>query len=393
MIIGKPCIISNARKLEIAMLTDIPYEEIEAFIDSSVKLINEKERLNILNHNSSIVWLERSIILNNNNVYIELVYAYNSDVIFQAILEAVLYVLCDISVNTAEKRSASIARDLQEAALLSKNIVRLAEEIKIKYNRINFTKRADWAAFVKACKKYKLSPVETTGSIAFTFRNITTGNDIEGHIQYKAITFVWNKKTNSVVDVVYHFSKFALATSFGLRLALHPHISCDGEVCYGNRGEDMGIYKTANAYEYILDLLRDTVMSYNPESPYANVTKIAAYLRALNTVVPKDKNKLTTMRSSVDISQAWHNSIADSIRKCGFCAQYLDGGVCRNDNCIGNELAIINCPDCGQQLIWNMIIHRLTCPGHFICSVCGVTSIGSVCANPNCSTNSEVESV
>ena len=391
MIIGKPCIISNARKLEIAVLTGIPYDDIEAFIDSSVKIVNEQEHINVINHSPSTAtqWLENSVVI-NNTIYIKLLAATNQNFIFRAVLEAVLYIFCDFSVPVANRRADAMAACLQEVARLNEKIADHVFDIKLMYDRILPIKRNDWVAFVKACKKLKLRPIETEESIAFTFTNIKTGNDIEGYVQYKGITFVWSKEKNTVVNVVYHFSKFTLATSFELRLALHPHISTDGEVCYGNRSEDMGIYKAANSYEYILDLLRDTVMSYNPESPYANITKIAIYLRALNAVVPKDRNRLTKIRSDIEISEAWYNSIASDIKQCRYCHQYLDGDACRTHNCIYNELAIINCADCGQQLIWDIFRRRLTCPGHFICSVCGSTSIGSVCTYPSCSTNSEV---
>ena len=403
MIIGQPVILTNSRKMMIAMAISVPYDKVDDYL-SKVCYVNAQERIKLVNYGdyhcfTVAMW---DSVEKNGFLYIPLFYSerMNSE-LGEYTIPAIMaiWILSKVAQNedilnyhnNINKQTIRYFKDLIKIAEEQSKIRDRQKILESYYENLSFLKLPDWTAFVKAAKKYKVKAVHKDGYISLMFPNVICGNDIEGFIQYRAIEVLWSKNTNSVKEVIYYFKDFIISDKWGFITALHPHV--DGSFCWGNREEDYSIYRNANEWGFLIGLINESLRGYNPSSPFINITKLRHILSQLKAVLPKDVTKLRIIRNDVAESFKWFSTIKEKAQSCPICGQILmEGQPCMGQNCRRNPDSIIDCDICGQQYIWDMVSRELRCPGHYLCGGCGSISAGNTCVNPNCSTNIEVSS-
>jgi hypothetical protein len=218
------------------------------------------------------------------------------------------------------------------------------------------------------CKKRKIGFMQDdSGNKTFIFRNVVTGNELEGFIKYKSINIVMDKKMMEVNNIIYVFNDFEIGSE-SLRTYLHPHIS-NIKICKGNRKEDYFLYLANNEYGLLLDLFSEVLNNYNPDDAYTNIEKIK------NTLwVIKNNLQKSILAPEEQVRLALKFSL-----KCKFCGEFLNyNGQCVSPKCPANPNAQIGCPICGFLMERGEWIPRLKkfhyyCKEHKenICKECG----------------------
>lgn len=78
-------------------------------------------------------------------------------------------------------------------------------------------------------------------------------------------------------DFSYAVRVFGLENWFGKDYYPHPHVDCDGHICWGNAYDDArGAYENED-YEVLFDQLFSLLNSYNDEDPYVSLSRFEEY--------------------------------------------------------------------------------------------------------------------
>lgn len=212
----------------------------------------------------------------------------------------------------------------------------------------------------KIMAKHKGSAEFVGNDLKLTFNKIRCGNDIEGYVNYKSITVFlpFNKFGTRNLNsnrIIYTFQKFSLDTCDKINgiPALHPHISGgDAEFCFGNRDEDWRIYAMSYNFPFIIDLIYESLHTYNPSSPYIHISMLINVIKTLNMVY-KDYKKLNPASTPGVLA----SHIFRGVNTCPKCYTILGvDGACIRDRCRANPLAVINCDRCGvamERIEWD----------------------------------------
>ena len=207
----------------------------------------------------------------------------------------------------------------------------------------------------KIMAKHKGYAEFTEDSLKLTFNKIKCGNEIEGYINYKAITVflplskMGTRNLNSN-RIIYTFQKFSIDTYdkiVGVP-TLHPHISSWGssEFCFGNRDGDWDIYAETYNFPFMIDLIYESLHTFNPASPYIHVNTLINIIKTLN-VVYKDYRKMNPQSNPSELA----SHIFRGVNKCNRCGTILSPeGVCFVEGCHANPNATVSCNRCGIDM-------------------------------------------
>ena len=223
----------------------------------------------------------------------------------------------------------------------------------------------------KVMAKHKGFAEMSNGDIKLTFNKIRSGNDVEGYVNYKFISVflpindigIRNLNSNRII---YGFQKFSFDSNDRVHgiYTLHPHIANNGDFCWGNRSSDWELYSGTYNFPFMIDLLYESLNTFNPASPYLHVNTIINIIKTL-TVVYKDYRKLNPAKTPNELA----NHIFSGVNVCRSCSTVLGtDGKCFRDGCRANENAIITCR-CGVTMErgewegqqYNWICRNVTC--------------------------------
>lgn len=203
--------------------------------------------------------------------------------------------------------------------------------------------------FIKACRKNKAFAEFTKKTVNVIIPNVKVGNELEGYLHYKKVVVTLEKKSLCVQKIKFYFSTFDISSEEIRHMGntpLHPHIL--GNFCWGNRQTDYELYREAHAYIYLIDVIVESVKSYNPEGPFNSVKQIASNIYEI-------KKKVDSMRQagiSFESDKA-HNLqvIWNALPKCEKCYHVLpENNECMNNHCKANPNASdINCRRCSHS--------------------------------------------
>lgn len=238
------------------------------------------------------------------------------------------------------------------------------------YEKVTDFRFIDINELEKACKKYKVNYNRIENVNELTFKKIRIGNDNEGWINYKFIKLYLNDNLR-IKRAVFGFNKFIYDTEWQYirGLCFHPHINGMGVACFGNREEDYVIYSKDFHYNFLIELLNETVRSYHPDAPYVNIITLAGSLEIL-------KKKITSVislandKKNLDISDYLNYSqsmLRNDIVTCPVCYGVLakpmpttineeNPSVCANITCKASLKYEKLCTRCEQALTiknWN----------------------------------------
>ena len=210
----------------------------------------------------------------------------------------------------------------------------------------------------------------------FTFYNIKSGNETEGYILYKNVALCFTIgdfiSENHAKNIIFRFQNYEYDVRKwpGIVGNLHPHINTTS-ICFGNRADDWNLYSLSGNYEFKLDLIKTSLMSYNPESPYSNIITIRKKIDILN-VIFKDYRKMNPATSPEEVAK----HIFTTVQRCSHCRSVIDNitSYCIHPNCKANPDAIIKCRICGHTETkgdWIPERHKFVW----------------ICTNENCETN------
>lgn len=384
-IIGSPYNMSKRDLLNMAIYFGMPIEQLEAVIIEKIKVVSNDEFRIILNDERSQYLTEEISLVRHGNYYIKN-QAIQSDNKYTLVSIAKIIAIEVFSDNrdiySAYKR---YVEGLGSIRVRTERINDILREIRDQNENLSFYKFFDWKLFKSVFIKRKCKIRELDDRIIISFPKLKLGNDIEGYINYKKIHLEWSKISNEPIRMVAEFAKFTLASDW-CEFCLHPHIS-GNVICYGNRLSDSELYINSGRIEFFADLIYETVHSYYPENPYISVKDLGKQLKRLEMVLKNTKS--VKFLSDEEKSRIWYVEMQRQAQYCPRCNEPLTPeGHCTGESCRGNPLAIIQCSECGQQLIWDAVFRSFVCPGHYACRACGNTYPNvDHCVNVNCQNN------
>jgi len=216
----------------------------------------------------------------------------------------------------------------------------------------------------KACKKYKVSYARIEDTNELTFKKVRIGNENEGWINYKFIKLYLDDSLR-LKRAVLGFNKFIYDSEWHLLTdtSFHPHINNRGKACFGNRDEDYSIYSSNYHYNFLVELLNETVRSYHPDNPYVNIVTLAGSLEVLKKKIISVIS-LASNKKNLDISDYLNYSesmLRNNVPTCPFCGGVLEElmpgrvdnespSTCQNITCRASLKYEKLCVRCGEQL-------------------------------------------
>jgi hypothetical protein len=198
------------------------------------------------------------------------------------------------------------------------------------YNTPKFNMTDPTAILPKACRKLGIKYKFIDHEHHFLFKDVKSGNDVEGYIKYRSIDIICREDLR-ITEVMYNFNNFSYKSSWRLGLVghLHPHISVGHDsvttICFGNRDSDAKLYKSSGAYEFFALLLKESVYNYDPSNPYEKVSSIIPKIMvlekiaSLHKVLDEDGNMITNATHPEEYAKL----LLTHLKKCGVCNQYL----------------------------------------------------------------------
>ena len=122
----------------------------------------------------------------------------------------------------------------------------------------------------------------------------------------------------------------------------HPHLTFSS-ICYGNRENDAKVYIKNKHYEFFMDLLGETLNSYNPDNPYYTFDKVQTSVRVARKYLRDyDKAKWDFVKYVMDMQS--HGL------RCKYCRRPLVNGECVHPDCPVSVLYHKVCPECTAQM-------------------------------------------
>ncbi len=254
-----------------------------------------------------------------------------------------------------------------EQANMDVYIERISQRRKILYTPANFNMKNPALILPKACRKLGIKYEYAGRKHSFGFKNVKSGNDIEGYIKYRGITIICDEDLKSK-DVIYDFNNFSYRNSWQLSLIgnLHPHIATNANICFGNRGSDAQLYRTSGAYEFYALLLKESVGAYDPQNPYEKISSIIPKILALEKVAEINKvlDDAGDMITNATHPKEYARLLLTKLKKCRCCNGFLvpnpehpdQESSCITDNCEANPNAEMQCPSCSVPMrrgVWN----------------------------------------
>uniref|UniRef100_A0A6H1ZKB3 Uncharacterized protein n=1 Tax=viral metagenome TaxID=1070528 RepID=A0A6H1ZKB3_9ZZZZ len=242
-------------------------------------------------------------------------------------------------------------------------------------------------ALRKAVNKRKGLMEVINNNIIITFHNIRSGNDIEGYIKYRKIRMVFNGNL-TITNIQYHFSKFYYDTDWLYVGCLHPHVM-GTSMCWGNRTEDWGLYCKAQAWVFWVDLLRESLSSYNPAGPYRSVTNIRNDISQLQRVL-MGNDELLLITEAEAVSRRIFELVSLSQAYCRACNTMLnEDDDCLNIVCSYSPNYEASCSICGGRLVTQgehtpRTRLQWVCATCYTCPVCNMSSINDHCTDITC---------
>lgn len=237
-----------------------------------------------------------------------------------------------------------------------------------RYRGINLSaERFDYKQMEKYVKKYNGEFGLTDDGYSIAFRNISCGNETEGIVKYKKITLFFKRDRTDTQRAIFEFSTWMYDTAWRCDLigSLHPHLSSSGQMCWGNRNEDIDNYIRNNSIPFIVDLVKESLFSYSPDRPYISIKKLIVQIELMNRIWKGQKKA---------DSSALFRSGLDTIPKCPHCYQFFFDNQCVNANCEANPNAEIACPSCSSRT--EVGLYNPT-----------TSSYDWICCNENCNEN------
>lgn len=229
-----------------------------------------------------------------------------------------------------------------------------------------------------AARKCGMGYKEDERTVCFSLRNVKVGNDIEGWMVYKRIDLTYRKDNDgmpilNVCDSInFVFNDFAYNTTNHIELLngyMHPHIS-GNNICYGNRGSDVGGYAANEQYSFWCATTKEVVSVYNPDNPYQNIRAIAQRIITLSTPIKKWLKEGTL---TIDANGIWTLPEDANPRICPSCDRITDAsGDCVTPGCRHN-------PTYRSSLL--QIGHATYRSSHLVCRVCGDNHLNLIRGN------------
>ena len=184
------------------------------------------------------------------------------------------------------------------------------------FRNVPVLKIFDFKEFHKVARRQKVAIFIDGSAYRMQFKNVRCGNDVEGHIQYKYVSLWVNSRFN-VVKSEFAFDKFYVNSNW-TSVMVHPHIS-GNSVCYGNRKSDYELYSKHLAYEFFVDLINETVRSYNPDNPFDKVSSIRGKLSVWENALRGNK----TMQEMPIAQRSKQLINHTSLHTCRLCNSFL----------------------------------------------------------------------
>lgn len=340
--LNNPLVLESTDVIRIGMILDKPVKDILTAL-SKIQVTNPYKFSRLTNVTSY-----KDLKVSKDVIYIPRQYSRD-----ESLFPIALILMSDIADITKFENINSIYVDVLRVKNNYSNIISKHENLKRYYNDFyaDMKKFMPFKIFNKqewilACKKNKVRALEN--GIGIEIPNVKVGNEIEGYINYKKV--VVKLKMNLNPDLVeFHFSSFHLSSKDIELLgdyALHPHIR--DTFCFGNRNDDYHLYTMGHNYSFLIDLLVESVKSYNPEGPYISISQIAYNIG----VIKKKLNELKEAGIDFNSDRATVlRSMWNNLPKCK-CGALLDGKNCTANRCKRNPNAIIGCDRCMSNLIF-----------------------------------------
>lgn len=229
-------------------------------------------------------------------------------------------------------------------------------------------------------RKYGITGELTSEHIILVFKNLEVGNDVEGYISYKRLDVRIDRMSLKINSIRFEFANgFVMDTSWGFGFYhLHPHISGDGSVCYGNQGTLASAYIKQMNLELYIDVLVETLSGYNAgddgHNPYTSVSNIRRTLSSVESLFSgledvSDQRRIAQQiyiavregrRTLRTMGTAVHSLAGGTCHACQReleLSNVLGGYICRNNQCNASVRyeQTIQCPSCHEPMsrIWN----------------------------------------
>lgn len=249
----------------------------------------------------------------------------------------------------------------------------------------------DFKEFHKVARAQKVGVYKDGESYRMNFKNVSCGNETEGHINYKAVN-LWVNSKFQLTKCEFVFSKFVLNSEW-FSHTVHPHISGRSGICYGNRKSDFQLYRDHLAYEFYIDLISETVRSYNPDNPYVSLSEVRSQLAVYEEVLRGNK----TLEEMPIAERSRRIVEMSTLDECSRCGNYMMAGRCNNLECVACPDHIEICSACNNPMeaTWeeHQRLNTYRCEEHDICERCSRPfPRGEHCVNANCFYNPAYES-
>ena len=238
---------------------------------------------------------------------------------------------------------------------------------KFNSNRFQINTEDVVETFTKVCKKLKISYSFVSGLHNLKFKDVKVGNEIEGYINYKSITFVVDDDFK-LRDMIFGFNGFVVRSSWHLSYlgTLHPHINADPRICFGNRDVDFKTYSTTGNVQFFCLLLKETVSNYSPENPFIKINDIRNKIKGLEHLSQiKNVTKDGKIYEFHTHPEEYSKYVLEGRKACPHCSGFLypspiDAQAsmnCTNPECAANPNAELICSECSTPLtrgVWQI---------------------------------------
>lgn len=264
-------------------------------------------------------------------------------------------------------------------ASIKKNILGYEMKLSSLYNDNHKFQYLKIKELERACRKYKITYERIDEQNKLTFKKIRIGNNNEGWINYKFITLYLNDNLRIKRAVFGFNNKFIYDTDWAIlsSTSFHPHISNSPTACFGNRDEDWTMYTNNYHYNFLVELLNETIRSYHPDSPFVNIITIASSLEVMKKKI-KSVIALASDKDNLHLEDYLNYSesmLRNNIAVCPQCYSILGEpmpsvvddehpSTCQNITCVASLRYVKMCPTCNQQLAmtyWRAPRYRWEC--------------------------------